>query len=103
MEKYKKELLIFINICKNKYLTKPHIFAKVSEGIPLEILQNCDYVISSNNTNDVVAADYALNFGARTISVFDNNLFTVDNLSCVHSGRYYRNSHLGFDSSMIMI
>lgn len=79
MESCKKKLVSFIEECKAKYSAQPQILARITEGIPRDILQNCDFVISEGKIEDIVASDYAINFGAKTVMADDESLFKMNN------------------------
>lgn len=86
LENCKDDLMNYIGKCEVKYSAHPQILAKISNGVPLDVLQNCDYVISEGKIEDIVASDYAVNFGAETVMADSENLFHEDIVANVRGG-----------------
>lgn len=72
MSKWHNNLKDIIDKYTKIYHVIPTIVVKISEGIPCDVLQNIDYIISDDSVYNIIAADYAENFGGISINV--NNL-----------------------------
>lgn len=61
-----------------KYGIYPVVNIQVSDGIPMDVVQNADYIILTHQEGSMELVDYAVDYGAKILSAFALYIFDYD-------------------------